>query len=54
MSKETTRKKYKNNTKQDLTIPGIGIVKAGEVVEVEGYFNNSNFILLGEEKKDNK
>lgn len=35
--------KYKNITNQDLYIPNIGLVKAGEVIETKLEINNSNF-----------
>jgi len=35
--------KYKNITNQDLYLPNIGLVKAGEIVETEISINNANF-----------
>ncbi len=35
--------KYKNITDQDLTIPEIGLVRAGEVVETQKVISNDNF-----------
>ena len=50
--------KYKNISKNDLTIPGIGLVKSGEIKNMPKGFNNSNFekvvIKTEEVKKDNK
>ena len=48
--------KYKNITDQDLTLPEIGEVKAGEVIETEKEINNQNFEIVAEEKtlKNNK
>lgn len=34
--------KYKNISNQDLEIPGVGVVKAGEIIESESQINNSN------------
>lgn len=34
---------YKNISGQDLTIPGVGVVKAGENVELPETFINANF-----------
>jgi len=34
--------KYKNTSDQDLEIPNVGIVKAGEVIESEVEINNAN------------
>jgi hypothetical protein len=47
--------KYKNITKIDLELPNIGIVKAGEVIELPKGLNNANFKVVEEEiKKINK
>lgn len=35
--------KYKNITKQDLSVPGVGIVRAGETAEMPEGFHNVNF-----------
>lgn len=35
--------KYKNISDQDLSIPGVGIVKAGEVADLPEGFHNANF-----------
>lgn len=44
--------KYKNITKQDLTIPNVGIVKAGEVVELPEEFHNVNFEKVEKKKEE--
>jgi len=44
--------KFKNITKNDLSIPDIGIVKAGETREMPDGFHNLNFELV-EKPKDN-
>jgi len=36
--------KYKNISEIDLTIPGIGKVKAGATVETKAEINNANFV----------
>jgi hypothetical protein len=36
--------KYKNISEIDLTIPGVGKVKAGAVVETKVEINNANFV----------
>lgn len=43
--------KYKNISDQDLTIPNIGIVKSGEVVETEFEINNQNLEEVVNNKK---
>jgi len=43
--------KYKNISKQDLTLPGIGLVKAGGIIEQPDGFNNANFEKVEEAKK---
>lgn len=35
--------KYRNITETDLWLPGVGIVKAGAIVEVPGGMHNANF-----------
>jgi hypothetical protein len=35
--------KYKNISKEDLTLVNVGIVKSGEVVELPEDFHNANF-----------
>jgi len=42
--------RHKNISNQDLTIPGIGIVKAGEEKEMPEGFNNANFVKVKEKK----
>ena len=39
--------KFKNKTDKDFTIPGIGLVKAGEVREMPDGFHNANFEKVG-------
>lgn len=53
--------KFKNISDTDLTIPNVGVVKAGEVVELPADFHNANFEKVEkksakkeEEKKDIK
>jgi hypothetical protein len=36
-------KKFKNKSDRDLIIPDVGIVKAGEIVELPDGFHNANF-----------
>ena len=43
--------KYKNITENELTVPGIGIVKPGETVEAPEGFHNVNFEKIEERKK---
>jgi hypothetical protein len=38
--------KYKNISKEDLTLMGVGIIKSGEVVELPEDFHNANFIKI--------
>jgi len=35
--------KFKNTSDRDQAIPGVGIVKAGETVELPDGFHNANF-----------
>ena len=35
--------KFKNIADRDQTVPGVGIVKAGEIVELPETFHNANF-----------
>lgn len=42
---------YKNTSSEDLAIPGVGIVKAGETAELPGGFHNANFEPVGEKVK---
>ena len=44
--------KYKNISGQDLEIPGIGVIKADEVIEQPDGFNNANFVKVEEETKE--
>ena len=48
--------KFKNKTDKDFTLPGIGLVKAGEVREMPDGFHNANFEKVGSEvvKPENK
>lgn len=39
-------KEVKNITEKDLTVIGIGIVKAGETVKVPVGFHNANFEIV--------
>lgn len=43
--------KYKNITKENLSIPDFGIVKAGETAELPENFNNINFEKVGGKKE---
>jgi hypothetical protein len=44
MAKKNLIKKYKNISGKDLTIPGIGLVKNGETIELTDMeIKNSNF-----------
>ena len=46
-------KNYKNISGQNLTLPGIGVVKADEVIEQPDGFNNANFETVGEVEINN-
>ena len=46
--------KVKNITKEELTVPEIGIVKPGEVVEAPEGFHNINFEKVVEKKEHKK
>lgn len=50
--------KYKNISQNDLMVPNVGIIKAGESIETNIEINNVNFKRLFEEKvvkkEDNK
>lgn len=50
--------KYKNISEIDLTIPGIGLVKSGQIKNMPKGFHNANFEKVIEKpieiKKDNK
>lgn len=37
---------YKNISELEQTVPGVGVVKPQEEVEITGEFNNANFILV--------
>ena len=44
-------KTFKNISNEDLSIIGVGIVNAGETVELPDTFHNANFaIVKGEDK----
>lgn len=43
--------KYKNISHNDLMVPNVGIIKAGEVVETNIEINNVNFKKIVEESK---
>ncbi len=45
--------KFKNISKQDLYIPDVGLVRAGEEKEMPEGFSNSNFEKV-EKPQDNK
>lgn len=45
-------KTYKNISDKDLSIPNIGVIKAGESVDTEKEISNKNFELEIEEKKE--
>lgn len=46
-------KKYvKNISQNELTIPNVGVVQAGQVVLVPSDFNNPNFEVVTSESKD--
>jgi len=38
--------KFKNISNKDLTVPGIGIIKAGDTIELPEDFHNANFIRI--------
>lgn len=40
---------YKNMTGRDVMIPGIGMAKDGEVIEVPDGFHNAGFEKIGED-----
>lgn len=50
--------KFKNISNEDLMVPGVGVIKAGEVVELPREFHNANFMRVkvvdSEFKKDNQ
>lgn len=43
--------KYKNISDQEVTLPGVGIIKPGEEVEMTKGFNNANFKLVKNSSK---
>lgn len=43
--------KYKNISDQDQTVIGVGVVKAGETIEVDTPIENPNFVLVPEKGK---
>lgn len=43
--------RYKNNSAQDLWLPGVGEVKAGAEVTTDGPLNNANFSLVEEKER---
>lgn len=45
---------YRNTSDQDLAVVGVGVVKAGATVEIEGDFHNANFELVEKRKRDEK
>lgn len=42
--------KYKNISQNDLMVPNVGIIKAGETIETNIEINNVNFKKIVEEK----
>jgi len=50
--------KYRNTSEKDLTIPGIGLIKSGEIRNMPQGFHNINFEKVSDKplevKKDNK
>lgn len=46
--------RHKNISGQDLSIEGIGVVKAGEVIDAPENFHNANFEKVESEKKEDK
>lgn len=47
------KKLVKNISDQELAIPNVGVVGAGQTIEVDGDFNNANFVEVkkGKEKE---
>lgn len=45
---------YKNTTKQDIALIGIGVVKAGETIETDQVIENPNFKLVEVDKSKSK
>lgn len=46
--------KFKNITENDYTIPGVGLVKAGEIVEMPEGFHNGNFEEIKKKEVETK
>jgi hypothetical protein len=46
--------KFKNISKNDLMIPDLGIVKAGEIADMPDGFHNGNFEKVKELKNNDK
>lgn len=46
--------KFKNISNEELTLPEIGVVKAGETIEAPEGFNNANFEKVGEAVRPKK
>ena len=44
----------KNTSDQDLAIVGVGLVKAGETVEVSDEFHNANFVEVNSKEEKEK
>ena len=42
--------KFKNISKDELTVPNVGVVKPGEIVEAPEEFHNINFEKVEESK----
>lgn len=42
--------KFKNISEQDLHVPGVGTVAAGEIAEMPDDFHNANFEKVEEDK----
>jgi len=42
--------KYRNDSAQDLWLPGVGEVKAGATIETDVPFHNANFSLVTEKE----
>lgn len=42
--------KYKNISQNDLMVPNVGLIKAGETIETNIEINNVNFKKIVEEK----
>lgn len=46
-----TTYRYKNTTDQDLTIVGVGVVKAGKVIETDDEIENPNLEPVSDKSK---